>query len=164
MKIPFISSPISVVKSALDLAKVSHDDVVLDIGCGDGRVPIVAAKYFGSRGICVELDDNICALAEANVIYNKVDKKVSVVCQDFFKFDYSIATVLYAYLYGSILSLISEKIETELRRGSRVLTIDFPIEGWVPLKIRRIIDEGGVIRSIYMYVIGISNPSSWVLF
>jgi tRNA G37 N-methylase Trm5 len=163
LSIPFISSPISVVKAALSVAKVDKSDVVMDLGCGDGRVPVIAAKYHGARGICVEIDDTLCALAEANARYNNVEGLVEVECRDLFTYNYSRATVIYAYLYGSILSFLSSKFEKELSEGSRILTIDFPIHGWIPLLIKRLIDESGVIRSIYLYVMGISNPSAWVL-
>lgn len=153
----------SVVKAALALAKLTPDDIVLDIGCGDGRVPIIAAKYFKSKGICVEINESLCALAEANIRLNGVEGLVEVACQDLFMYSYSKATVLYAYLYGSILSFLSNKIEAEMRRGSRIITIDFPIAGWVPIAVKKVIDEGGLVRSIYLYVIGASNPGSWVL-
>ena len=163
MRIPFISSPVSVIKAALEVAKVDKNDVVMDLGCGDGRVPIIAAKYHGARGICVEINDNLCALAEANAIYNGVDNLVEVACHDLFTYDYSRATVIYAYLYGSILSVLSSKFEKELIKGSRILAIDFQIHGWIPILVKRLIDDAGVIRSIYLYVIGVSNPSAWVL-
>lgn len=160
---PFIPTPIRVVGEALGIARVNHRDVVVDLGCGDGRVPIIAAKRFGAKGVCVELDDSLCSLALANVKLNSVDHMVDVVRADMFAFDVRRASVVYAYHYGSILRMLSEKLDVELRRGSRVITLDFRLESWVPLLVKGVIDEGGLPRTIYLYLVGVSNPSSWVL-
>jgi len=154
---PFVPSPLSVVRAALALAEAGPLDVVVDLGCGDGRVAIIAAKYHGSRGMCVEIDEHLCALALANAIENNVSDRVEVYCGDMFDFDCSRATVVYAYLYGSVLSSLAKKLEKELRRGSRVLTLDFKIDGWVPKKLKRVLTESRVVRTVWLYEVGYST-------
>lgn len=158
---PWITTPIEIIAYALSLAKVTENDIVYDLGCGDGRVPIIAAKYLGANGVCVEIDDNLCALAQANIYYNNLKEKVSVICEDMFTTDLSNATVIYTYLYTSVNKRLSEKLESEIKDGTRIITIDMPIPNWVPFTLRRLYDKNGVLRTIYLYIMGISNPSSW---
>jgi len=159
--VPWITTPVEIIAYALSLARVTEKDTVYDLGCGDGRVPIIAAKYLGAKGVCVEIDDNLCALAQANIYNNNVEDKVSVVCSDMFTTNLSKATVIYTYLYTSVNKRLSRKIESEIKEGSRIITIDMPIPHWVPFTLRRLYDKNGILRTIYLYIIGISNPSSW---
>lgn len=158
---PFISSPLDAVAMALAVADVNENDIVYDLGCGDGRVAIVSSKHLGARSVCVEIDPDLCVLAEANAWFNGVLEQVRIMCNDFMKVDLSPATVVYTYLYSSINRRLAGKLEREMRPGSRVVTLDFPIPGWVPFKVRRFYDEKGYLRTVWLYVIGVSNPGSW---
>ncbi len=158
---PFISSPLKAIAMALAVADVRPGETLYDLGCGDGRVPIIAAKHLGAQGVCVEVQPDLCVLAEANAIYNRVAEKVSVVCKDFMEAELNDADVVYTYLYTSINERLSRKYEMELREGSRIVTLDFPIPGWAPFKIRRFYDDRGYLRTVLLYIMGVSNPSSW---
>ena len=158
---PFVSSPLKAIAMALAVADVRPGETLYDLGCGDGRVPIIAAKHLGSKSVCVELQPDLCVLAEANAVYNGVAEKVRVVCKDFMEASLNDADVVYAYLYTSINELLSKKYEKELREGSRIVTLDFPIPGWAPFKIRRFYDDRGYLRTVLLYIMGVSNPSSW---
>jgi len=161
--VPFVASPVDAVAMALAVADVETGDVVYDLGCGDGRVPIIAAKHLGAKGVCVEIDPDLCTVAEANARYNGVSDNVRVVCDDFFRIDLSDASVVYTYLFSSINERLSRKLGKELRPRSRVVTLDFPIPGWVPFKARRFYDSRGYLRTVWLYVVGVSNPEAWRL-
>ena len=161
IQVPFVSSPLEAIAMALAVADVKPGETLYDLGCGDGRVPIIAAKHLGSRGVCVEVQPDLCALAEANAFYNGVADKVRVLCKDFMEAELNNADVVYTYLYTSINGRLSKKYEIELREGSRIVTLDFPIPGWAPFKIRRFYDDKGYLRTVFLYIMGVSNPSSW---
>ncbi|MGB9830885.1 MAG: hypothetical protein ACPLSP_02305, partial [Fervidicoccus fontis] len=101
------------------------------------------------------------ALALSNAIYNSVNDKFSVICEDARKIDYSEFDFIYIYMFPSFLREISLKLDKELKEGTKIVTLDFSIEGWIPILMKRIEDEKGIIRSIFLYFIGISNPSAW---
>ncbi len=159
--IPWIPSPLKAIAMALALADVDSNDSLVDVGCGDGRVGIIASKYLGARSTCIEKREDLCVLAEANSEYNKVSSLYRVKCMDAMDEDYREYSVVYLYMFRSFNSAISVKLDKELRKGARVVTLDFPIPAWAPVLYRRIVDEGGVLRTVYLYVIGVSNPSSW---
>lgn len=152
-----VSTPYNIIKEALEIGKISEKDIIADLGCGDGRVAIIAAKYYGSKGLCIEIDENLCALAMANVKYNKVEDKVEVICGDFFSYELRKATVVYVYQYSTLLKSLSIKLKKELKKGSKVITLDFPIEGWIAEKIHLSLDDNGIVRKIFFYIIGVSD-------
>ncbi len=154
---PWIPSTREVIITALKLAKVTRNDTVYDLGAGDGRVLIVAAKEFGSRCVGVEIDERLCGVIEVAAKYHGVDDKIEVLCNDFFSVDLSNATVVYMYLYRSINEELALKLDRELRLGSRIVTIDFPIPGWIPLTVKRLVDRTGLIRTIFLYFKGASS-------
>jgi SAM-dependent methyltransferase len=158
---PWIPASLKAIMLALSLADVNEDDRLVDVGCGDGRVCIVASKYLKAHCTCVEIDEELCALAEANAMHNHVRERVNIVCGDAFQQDFREFSVVYMYMYRSFNDAISKKLDKELLKGSRVVTVDFPISEWIPITLRRTVDEKGVNRTVFLYVIGISNPSSW---
>lgn len=156
---PWIPSTREIIVEALNLARTKATDVLYDLGAGDGRVPIIAAKEYGARSIGVEVDERLCGVIEVSAKYYGVSDKVKVVCDDFFEVDLSPATIVYMYLYRSINEELARKLEKELRDGARIVTIDFPIPGWIPIAIRRLIDRTSLARTVFLYIKGISNPS-----
>ncbi len=148
-----VSTPVEVVIAALKLAGVGAGDVVYDLGCGDGRVPIIAAKYFGAEGYCVEVREDLCAVAEANARLNGVSEKVHVVCRDLFKTVISNATVVFTYMYPSINRRVFEKIKREVGAGVRFITIDFPVPGEEVAGYTEVYVEGYRFpRRIFLYI------------
>ncbi|AFH42302.1 class I SAM-dependent methyltransferase [Fervidicoccus fontis] len=158
---PWIPSSIKPIIFSFEIAKLNKDSKICDIGCGDGRVAIIASKYFGCSSTCIEKREDLCALALSNAIYNSVNDKFSVICEDARKIDYSEFDFIYIYMFPSFLREISLKLDKELKEGTKIVTLDFSIEGWIPILMKRIEDEKGIIRSIFLYFIGISNPSAW---
>ncbi len=153
MKRPLVSTPTKVVIAALALAQVSNRDIVYDLGCGDGRVPIIAAKYFGAEGYCVELREDLCALAEANACLNGVSDKVHIVCRDLFETDISNATVVFTYMFPSLNKKIFEKLKREGKTGIRVITIDFPVPGEKIVRYTEVPVEGySYPRRVFLHI------------
>ncbi len=163
VKTPWIPSPLSAVREALRLAAVGPCDVVYDLGAGDGRVVILAVRDYGARlGVGIELDPLLAEAARIKAKMDGVADRVRIVEEDFFRVDLSKATVVYMYLYGSINEALRPKLEAELKPGARVVTLDFPVPGWVPVAVRRFRDENDILRTVHLYVIGVSD-GKWVL-
>ncbi len=155
---PWIPTPIEIVIEALKFANVDKNDVVYDLGAGDGRVVILAAKLFNAHGVAVEVDEKMCVIIEANAKEHGVLDKIKIICDDFFKVNLNEATVVYMYLYKSINEALAHKLSQELKEHARVITLDFPIPEWIPVGIKRLPDRSGIIRTIYLYIIGVSDP------
>ena len=156
---PWIPTPIEIIVEALKYANVDKGDIVYDLGAGDGRVVILAAKLFDARGVAVEVDERMCVVIEANAKEYGVLDRIKVLCDDFFNVDLSDATIVYMYLYRSINEILASKLSRELNDYARIITIDFPIPNWIPVGIKRLPDRCGMIRTIYLYVVGASDPN-----
>ena len=133
-------------------------DILYDLGCGDGRVVVIAARDFRvKKAVGVELDEALATIASLRAREEGVADRVEIIEGDMFEVDVSEATVVYIYMYASVNERLAEKLERELREGARIVTLDFPIPPWTPVRIRRFEDEAGRKRSIYLYVRGVSD-------
>ncbi len=162
VRVPFIPSPYRVIHEALRIAKVNNGDVLYDLGAGDGRVVFEAAKH-GAHGVAVEIDPALASLIRIRSEELGLNNKITVIEDDFFNVYIGDATVIYQYLYPSISEKLKHKYIRELRIGTRIIAYNLPIPGWVPIIIRRLIDEYGRISTIYLYVRGISGEESLIL-
>ncbi len=131
---PFASTPHKVVKEMLKLADTGKDDVVYDLGSGDGRIVIAAARDFGAKGIGVELDSNLVAESRRNAEKEGVEKKVKFIEEDFFETDLKDATVVTLYLLPEINELLMPKLLKELKPGARVVSHMWGLGDWEPDK------------------------------
>ncbi|NPA05619.1 MAG: methyltransferase domain-containing protein [Crenarchaeota archaeon] len=155
---PWIPTPVEVIRVALRLAWVGPGDVLYDLGCGDGRVVVIAARDFGVRlAVGVEIDSLLAEAARYHARRCGVSGRVRIVEEDFRRVSLAPATVVYLYLYPSINEALRPKLEAELRPGSRVVTIDFPVPGWVPVRMRRVEDSRGITRTVRVYMVGLSD-------
>ena len=116
----------------LRIAEVGRNDVVYDLGRGDGRIVISAASSFGARGVGVDLDPRRIEEANAAARSAGVSGRVRFVVQDLFKTDFSEASVLALYLFPEMNARLLPKIRAELRPGSRVVSYQFGIGDWLP--------------------------------
>ena len=116
----------------LRIAEVGRNDVVYDLGCGDGRIVISAAAKFGARGVGVDIDPRRIDEASAAARSAGVSGRVRFVVPDLFKTDFSEASVLTLYLFPEMNARLLPKIRAELRPGSRVVSYQFGIGDWVP--------------------------------
>lgn len=133
-KVPYVTSPIEVVDRMLELADVKHGDIVFDIGSGDGRMVIQAAKKYGAKGVGIELDSRLVELARTGARQEGVDQLVEFRQEDALKADISAATVVTLYMLPSFNALLRPILENQLKPGARVVVHDYPIEGWNPVK------------------------------
>ena len=120
----------NVAEAMLNLAGVTKDDVVYDLGSGDGRLPILAAQLFGARGVGIEIDSKLVALSRANARDAGVGDWVTFIEGDLFTADISAATVVTLYLSRSVLRDLQPKLKSELRPGTRIVSHQFWIDGW----------------------------------
>ena len=162
-KIPFVPSPEYVVQRMLDLAEIKKGDVLYDMGSGDGRVVIEAAKKFGIRGVGIDLSPELVAKARENAKNEGVGHLVEFRAQDGLTVDISEATVVTLYMFKWFNNAIRPKLQ-KLRTGSRVVAHDFDIDDWKPTRIEHIsppkdgTDDYVESRTLYLWIVG-DNPA-----
>jgi SAM-dependent methyltransferase len=134
LDVPYVPTPEAVVEEMLKMASVTKDDLVYDLGCGDGRIVIAAAKKYGARGVGVDLDPERIKESKANAQAAGVTDRVTFVQGDLFKVDFSKATVVTLYLLPDINLKLRPKLFKDLRPGTRVVSHDFDMGNWKPEK------------------------------
>lgn len=148
---PFVPSPYDVVQRMLTLAEVTRDDVVYDIGCGDGRIVITAAQRFGARGVGIDIDPQRIAEANANAERAGVQHLVKFIQQDAMTVDVSEATVVTLYLLSSSNLKLRPLLTSQLAPGSRIVSHAFSMGDWEPDVLDLYEDERGNTRSLYLW-------------
>jgi SAM-dependent methyltransferase len=149
---PYVPTPQDVVDRMLALANVAKSDVVFDLGCGDGRIPITAAKKFGARGVGVDIDPQRIAEANANAKAAGVEHLVSFKLQDAMTTDVSGATVVTTYLLSASNLKLRPRLTAQLKPGSRIVTHSFSMGDWTPAKSDSFTDASGRSRIVYLYL------------
>lgn len=134
-EVPFWPTPIEVVDQMLEMAEVKSGDVVYDLGSGDGRIVIRAAKKYGARGVGVEMDSWLVAKARAAAAKAGVENLVEFRHEDAAKVDLTGATVVTLYMLPWFNDAMKEKFRAELKPGARIVSHDYDIEGWPADKI-----------------------------
>ena len=137
-EVPYVQTPTDVVTEMLRLANVKADDVVYDLGSGDGRIVIAAARDFGARGVGIEIDPGLVALSTERAQRAGVADRVTFRSDDLFEVDLSEATVVTLYLSYRMNQRLRPKLMRELRPGSRVVSHDFDMGDWPPAKTVRV--------------------------
>lgn len=132
LDVPYVSTPHPVVEAMLTLAGVGPGDVVYDLGCGDGRFVIAAAREFGARGIGVDIDPARIEEADAAARREGVADRVRFLRQDLFSVDLSPATVVTLFLLPELNDRLAPKLRRELRPGARIVSHRWTIRGWPP--------------------------------
>jgi len=151
---PFVATPLPVVKQMLTLAQLRPGEIIYDLGCGDGRVVIMAAQEFGARGVGVEMREDLAKQALSKVSELGLEGRVKIVQSDMFKVDLTQADVVTLYLTTSANDKVKPKLESELRPGTRVVSHDYEILGWRPIKIDNFCENprlGYPSHTIYVY-------------
>jgi 2-polyprenyl-3-methyl-5-hydroxy-6-metoxy-1,4-benzoquinol methylase len=127
----FVPTRQTVVDAMLKVANVKAGDLVYDLGCGDGRIPVTAAKI-GARAVCIDIDPKRIAEANENVKKNGVGDRVRVLNQDLFTTDISDATVVTLYLLPSLNLKLRPTLWKTLKPGTRIVSHDFDMGDWKP--------------------------------
>ena len=129
---PFITTPPEVVERMLELAGTRSDDLVVDLGSGDGRIVIAAAQKFGARGLGIELDRALVAKSRENARSAGVSEKVAFMEGDALAADISRATVVTVYLLPALMAKLQSRFIGELAPGTRIVSHAFGMAGWAP--------------------------------
>lgn len=148
LEVPYVPTPNQVVEAMLKLAKVTPNDTVIDLGCGDGRIVITAARTYGARGIGVDLNPERIAEAEANAKSAKVESRVKFIQEDLFKADLREASVVTLYLLPSVNARLKPRLLEQLKPGSRIVSHSFDMPDWEPAEKQQI--DG---RTIYLWIV-----------
>jgi len=148
---PYVPTPQEIVDRMLVLAGVTRDDVVYDLGCGDGRIPITAAKKYGARAVGVDIDPDRIRESEANAKAAGVEHLVTFVLQDATAVDVSPATVVTLYLLSSSNLKLRPMLTRQLRPGARIVSHAFNMDDWAPLKVEDFEDASGYKRTLYLW-------------
>jgi SAM-dependent methyltransferase len=130
--VPYVPSPNQVVDGMLKLAAVKPTDVVYDLGCGDGRIVIAAAKNYGAKGVGVDIDPERIQEAKANAKSANVEDKVKFEENDLFKADIAQASVITLYLLPNVNERLKPKLLKELKPGTRIVSHSFDMGEWKP--------------------------------
>jgi hypothetical protein len=130
--VPYVPTPMNVVETMLDLAKVGPDDFVIDLGSGDGRIVIAAAKKHGARGLGVELDGALVSQARREAERQGLGNKVEFRAENLFITDIERATVLTTYLFPRINMTLRPRLFAELKPGTRIVSHEFDFGNWKP--------------------------------
>lgn len=149
---PFVPSPQEVVDRMLGLAGVTSKDVVYDLGCGDGRIVITAAKKYGARGVGVDIDPQRIAESNANAKKEKVEHLVTFQLEDAMAVDVSPATVVTLYLLSSSNLKLRPKLTKELKPGARIVSHAFSMRDWEAAKTETFTDSNGIPRTLFLWV------------
>ena len=156
---PYVASPEMVVEEMLRMANVGKDDVVYDLGSGDGRIVIMAAKMHGARGVGFELDGDLVRQSTESARRAGVSHLVEIRQQDVLTVDLSPATVVTIYLSQEANLKLRPAIQAQLRPGAVVVSHDFDMGDWRPEAVRQLLDESGMVRTLYLWRITGRQPA-----
>lgn len=148
---PYVPTPQEVVERMLELADVTAKDVVYDLGSGDGRLVITAAKKYGARGVGIDIDPARVAEARANARTAGVEHLVQFVEGDALEADVSEATVVTLYLLSSSNLRLRPLLTRQLRPGARIVSHAFGMGDWTPERTEAFKDANGATRTLYLW-------------
>jgi hypothetical protein len=166
---PYVPSPQSVVSDMLRYAEVGANDFLIDLGSGDGRIVLTAAKVFGARGFGVEIKEGLVKRANQAAKDQGVADRVKFLKQDLFKTDISQASIITMYLMPDTVNMLKDKFLTELKPGTRIVSHDYPLTGWIPEKyvqmdLEEKVQISGVTTTlIYLYVVPARVSGNWTM-
>ncbi|AEA11867.1 putative RNA methylase [Thermoproteus uzoniensis 768-20] len=150
--VPFVPTPEVVVRRMLQLARVRPGEVLYDLGSGDGRIVIMAAKEFGAYAYGIEIRKDLYEQSTAKIRDLGLEGRARIINTNFFDADISDADVVTMYLLTSVNERLKPKLEKELRPGTRVVSHDFEVSGWRPVVVEEVYEEWRS-HKIYLYKI-----------
>ena len=166
-KLPYVPTPQVVVDEMLKLAGVTADDFVIDLGSGDGRIVITAAKRLKAKGLGVDIDGKLVALSNRNARAEKVEDRAEFVERDMFKTEISKASVLTLYVLPDFMQKLRSKVLAELKPGTRVVAHDYPIDEWHPdrvvtLTVPEKMEANGTDKAyLYLWIVPAGVAGTW---
>ncbi|MCE9641266.1 MAG: class I SAM-dependent methyltransferase [Betaproteobacteria bacterium] len=163
--VPYVPTPWNVVEAMLEAGGVTANDYLIDLGSGDGRVVIEAARKRGARGMGIELDGNLVSVANREATRLGVSAKASFISGNLFTFDFSKATVLTMYLLPKINLELRPRILAQMRPGTRIVSHDFDMGQWKPDMQREIAvpnkSYGPPVSQIYLWYVPADFTGKW---
>lgn len=149
---PYIPTPHRVVVKMLELAGVTPDDTVYDLGSGDGRIVIAAAQKFGARSVGVEIRSALFQESSEAIARLGLEKRARIIHDDMFEVNVGPATVVTPYQRTAVNDRLRPLLEKRLRPGARVVCNDFPISGWKPERVISVTSENGNEYKLFLYI------------
>jgi SAM-dependent methyltransferase len=150
-EVPFVPTPPEVIDRMLELAEVKPGDIVYDLGSGDGRIVIRAAKRYGVKGVGIEIDPDLVRRSRLKAGDEGVGDLVEFRDQDALTVDVSPASVVTLYMLPDFNAKLRPIFEQQLKPGSRVVSHDFPIQGWTPTIVEKIDGQWYHTHTIYLW-------------
>jgi predicted RNA methylase len=150
---PYSATPMDVVHRMLAFAGVGPNDVVYDLGSGDGRIVIAAARTFGARGVGIEIDPALIAQARFNAQRAGVESRVTFREQDALTVDVAEATVVTLYLLAASNAKLRPILTRALRPGARIVAHNYPIGDWEPDVVDTFVDAAGTTRTLFLWTV-----------
>ncbi|MEL6458515.1 MAG: class I SAM-dependent methyltransferase [Cyanobacteria bacterium J06621_15] len=159
--VPYVPTANEVVEKMLEMAKVSKNDIVYDLGSGDGRIPIAAVKkYDAQKATGVEINPELVQKSQDNAKKAGVSDKVKFLQQDLFKTNFSDATVVTLYLLPAINLKLRPKLLQELKPGTRIVSHAFDMGDWKPERVEQVKDESGRSYTLYQWTVPENVPEN----
>jgi SAM-dependent methyltransferase len=155
---PFVTTPQEVVDRMLEVAQISPGDLVYDLGSGDGRIVITAAKRYGAKSVGFEIDPALVTLSRRNIREAGAEHLAEIRAEDIRNVDLSPASVVTMYLYPSANLRLRAAIRRQLKAGSRVVSHNSNMGDWKPDRVEQMTDSAGFLRTIYLW--RIRNPET----
>ncbi len=150
LDVPYVPTPDAIVEEMFRLAEVDGDDILYDLGSGDGRIPIAAARQFGIRAVGVELNPARIKEAKENALVAEVTDKVEFFEEDIFEFDFSEATVVIMYLFPEVNLKLRPKI-LQMKPGTRIISHKYTMGDWEPEQTKTVTGENGKEHKLYLW-------------
>ena len=153
--VPLVATSPHIVREMLELAQVGTEDIIYDLGSGDGRILIAAVKEFGAKkAIGYETNEDFYQISLSEIKHQNLQDKITVIKEDLFKADISEASVIILYLTPEANEVIKPKLEKEAKHGTRIVSRSFEIRKWQPIKVTYLTySTGNPCRPIYLYTI-----------
>lgn len=147
---PYVASPQEIIDLMLESARVKPGELVYDLGCGDGRIVVTAVKKFGAKAVGVELNPELARSASDMVFRLGLQNHATIVRGNLLDVDVSPADVVTLYLLTSSNEKLRPKLEKSLKPGARVVSHDYAVRGWKPLRVEEM-EVHGRTHKIYVY-------------
>jgi len=160
LDVPYVPSKPEVVATMLRMAKVTKDDLLYDLGCGDGRIVITAAELYGTRGVGIDIDPDRIQESKENAVKANVGHLVRFQEQDIFQADIHEATVVSLYLLTSVNLRLRPNLLAQLRPGTRIVSHNYAMDTWKP-------DDSAIVmvnettHNVYLWIVPANISGVW---
>ena len=160
LDVPFVPTPYKVVEQMIRMADVKKDDILYDLGCGDGRIVISAAQKMGTRGVGVDIDPERIRESRKNAVKARVESLTKFIEQDLFQTNFSEATVVTMYLLPSVNLKLRPKLMNELKPGTRVVSHNFGMSGWLSDKTELVLGDYR-LHTLHFWIVPANVAGVW---